>query len=132
MRRLIEPMMAAVATALLALPQDETEMCEHAGRGPTTAADVNSARGVLAALEGSVSARVEEARRPSSAALPRCPGRLSRKERWADLPKALGGKTIRFETAEGVSPDLLRGLKVRCLPTEVRFLAGGEIEWVEE
>jgi len=124
--------MAAAATVLLATAQDGPAVCEHPGRGPTTAADLDSARRLLGSLERSMDARVEAPTRPAAATLPRCSGRCARRERWADMPKALEGKSIRFETAEGVSAELLRGLRIRCFPTEVRFLAGGEIEWVEE
>jgi hypothetical protein len=48
------------------------------------------------------------------------------------MPKSVVGKRIRIESTDGVSPELIRQLQIRCVPTEVRFLEDGRVEWVEE
>lgn len=133
MRSLIEPVMASLAAAaafLLSVPQD-APVCEHAGRGATTPVDIEGGKRTLSELERSLRVRIEEARPPRPPALPRCAGPSARRERRPDLPKALEGRSILVESAEGVSAELLQLLGVRCHPTEVRFLPGGEIERVE-
>lgn len=133
MRSLIEPAMAALAVAaslLITAPQD-APVCEHVGRGVTTPADIEGAMRTLSELERSLRLRVEEARPPRPPELPRCAGPSARRKRRADLPGALEGKSIVIESPEGASAELLRLLEIRCWPTEVRFLPGGEIEWVE-
>jgi hypothetical protein len=133
MRSLIEPAMAALAAAaMVAMAQDDPpQVCEHAGLGATAPADVEGARRTLSELERSIKLRVEAAKPPRLPALPRCAAEATRRERRADLPKTLEGRAIRIDSAEGASEDLLKALGVRCWPTEVRFLPGGEIEWVE-
>ena len=134
MKGLIEPLMAAAAAvALMAIPSqdDDGAVCEHDGRGPTTPANLESARKLLASLERSWKEAAEVVRPPAPPALPRCAGRDTRRTPWPQMPKALEDRVLRIESSDGVSAELIRELRIRCVPTEVRFLAGGEIEWVE-
>jgi hypothetical protein len=133
MKRWIEPLMAAAWAALLASASAQDppppRICEHPGGGPTTPADVAGARRVLEAPRFAVPPL--SLARPAPPKRPRCGAGRVRTGTWKEMPLALAGERVRIESTDGVSEEILRDLDVRCVPTEVRFFAGGAVEWAE-
>lgn len=132
MKRIGELLLAVAVAATGAVPQEEeSRLCEHEGRGPTRPAEIRSALETIAGLDLELARLRGRIRRPGRVELPRCPKPAIRRQRWGEMPDALKGRTLRFETTEGLSEGFLERMGIRCLPTEVRFRRDGIVEWRE-